>query len=158
MKVIALGFVVLAAAVFAPPTEACTCTGSRTFLDVVRDEPIAVVGRITAVGRRHWGGRESIDVAIDWVGKGAVDATTIRLWDDGAMSDCPGLGDLEVGQSLVIALRRVADSPPNREAWALLGFKPGAADYLALMQACAETHIVLRSNAQRAAWIGRRLG
>ena len=108
-------------------SDACTCVGNRSFLDVARDEPIAVVGHVVGVGEQVYGGPASVELDVEWVAKGAVASRTIRIWDSGAASDCNSLSDAKVGRSFAITLWPVTNEGGS-DYWRMLDLhrRPGA--------------------------------
>jgi hypothetical protein len=142
----------------ARPADACTCFGWRDIDDMAREAPIVVVGRIVAEGEARYAGPRWIDVSIEWVAKGEVVGSPIRVWDAWADSDCGGVLKFRRDRSAVLALRRIASVPGEERAyWKDLQFLPREPDFLTDLGACAEPVKVLETRRERRRWIGRVL-
>jgi hypothetical protein len=140
-------------------THACSCVGDQSFLEVVRETPIAVVGRVTAVGERRYLGPVSMELEVEWIAKGSVTSRAIRVWDSGASSDCASLTDAKVGRSFAIAISPVTRED-DEDHWRLLELerRPRPGEYVVSASACSTPVLWLRSDRQRKSWLGRRLG
>ena len=96
----------------ASPAMACVCVASPTFEETARAADVVVTGRVTAFGElKNDEDPASIDLDVEWVGKGGVTASSIRVWNQVAGTSCGGeFQKLKVGAIVALALA-VVDRP-----------------------------------------------
>jgi hypothetical protein len=143
----------------AAPAAACSCGGMLTFEQSARDAPFVVVGRVASFGElKYDDDPASIDVEVEWVAKGAITSSQIRVWNTFAGSSCGGVfGTVKAGTYVVMALDAVkAPTPEEREYLDLVEIHPPLGDYV-IRTACEEGLRALKDKRERNRWIGRTI-
>lgn len=151
------------AVLHAPPVSACVCGGFSAFDQTVREANVVVTGRVTAIGDlKYDDDPESIDVDVEWVGKGGVTASSIRVWNEMAGTSCGGdFKELKIGGLVALALSvvepRRGEDPfqGDPDAYEAL-VHPVAGDY-AVVSGCSEGHKLFKTKRDRDRWIARAL-
>ena len=76
----------------AAPAAACSCGAMPTLEQTVQDAAFVVVGRVAAIGElKYDDDPASIDVEVEWVAKGPVSSSRIRIWNTSAGTSCGGV-------------------------------------------------------------------
>jgi hypothetical protein len=99
-----------------------------------------------------------MDLAVEWVAKGAAQTRIVRVWDWPPSSDCGSLGEAKVGRSFAIAVSPSTPDVRTSDLWAKLAVdSPKDADFVVGGSACQTPILRLKASRDRKAWIGRRL-
>jgi hypothetical protein len=143
------------------PASACSCSGFTPFDETARQASIVVTGRVTAVGElKYDDDPESIDLDVEWVGKGGLTASSIRVWNGLAGTSCGGeFKPLKVGTIVALALAAV-----ERPASELVGdpeidealVHPAVGDF-EVITGCGEGTRLFRTKRDRDRWIAQAL-
>lgn len=145
----------------ASPASACTCAGETAFDGTARRADVVVTGRVTSIGElRYDDDPQSIDVDVEWVGKGGVTASSIRVWNVLAGTSCGGaFKEMKPGSLVALALsvvRASDDTSFGDPAIDELLVRPVAGDF-EVLTGCSEGHKVFRTKRDRDRWIARAL-
>lgn len=136
---------------------ACSCVASPTFDEEARRAPIVLVGRVMEIGDlKPDEDRGSIVLDVERTLKGAVQSSTVKVWNEAAGSSCGGtFSKLVVGSSIALVVVRVSDVENPSDMWAFMDFHPPASDLLVRL-GCGQPLKVFASDQERDRWLRRR--
>ena len=143
----------------AVPAAACSCGGMPTLEQTVHEADFVVVGRVAAIGELKFDDDPaSIDVEVEWVAKGPVSSSRIRVWNTSAGTSCGGVfTGLTAGDYAVMALDAAkAPTPEELEYLDLVEIHPPLGDYV-IRTACEEGFRALKTKRDRDRWVGRTI-